>query len=140
MSGVNSWGAVLHDSEAVCYQLNSLVCIVRTDGRYTVAGTTGSLTPTNPSQTQKCLLRIPSSVYNRGPPASEEEPLTITGRWVQGAKNLNQRLTVPARRRMELRRIVREHHRTTLFEFPTQSDCHPSCQMGFMCRKKPFRQ
>ena len=128
MPRVNSWGVVLHDSEAVCYQLNSLVCIVRTDGRYTVAGTTGSSTPVKPSQTQKCPLRILSLIYNR---ASEEKPLTATDRCVQGAKDLNQRLPALAWRR--------DHHRTTLFEFPTQNDCHPDYLMCFMRRKKPFR-
>ena len=117
MLGFNSGVVVLHDSEAVRYQLNSLVRIVRTDNYRTTAGITGSLTPAKPSRTRKCLLRIPSSPYNREPPVSEEGPAT-TSKCAQEAKNL--RLTVLVRRRTELQRIVRERNRTTLFEFPTQ--------------------
>ena len=118
MLGVNSRVIVLYDSEAVRDQRNFLVCIVRTDNRYTIAGITGSLTPTKPSPTQKCLLRIPSSRCDREPPASEEDPATAPSRCIQEAKNFNRWLAVPVRRRMELWRIAREHHRITSFEFP----------------------
>ena len=118
--GFDSGVVVLHDSETVRYQLNSLVRIVRTDDCYTTAGITGSLTPAKLSRTRRCLPRIPSSPYNREPPASEEDPATATSKCAQEAKNLNLRPVVPPRRRIEFQRIVMEHNRTTLFEFPTQ--------------------
>lgn len=122
MPGVIPRVRVLHDPEAVRCWLHFIFSVSAKGDCYITAGTTRLSTQARTSPIQTCHLQTQSLPFDREPPASDGNLMTIRNRHLKTQKKLEPRIIESWK---ELRRMVRDYRRTTWSEYVTELDCRP---------------